>query len=98
MGFPCESVPVWRVVDGSKSGGDVERFPPSCAEVGITWRMVEPRVLRNPSYQPNPQILFLMMGPPIVPPNWFWWNVLTVGLKKLRASRSVLRRNSHAAP
>src|SRR5437899_8063476 len=48
------------------------------------------------------KVRFLMTGPPIVPPNWFWLKcprgTPPALLKKLFESRRLLRRNSHTSP
>src|SRR6267378_3778799 len=50
----------------------------------------------SPSRKKN--VLFLMMGPPMEPPNWFKLNFSGVWAKKLLASRDLLRRNSNSEP
>src|SRR6516164_1940710 len=44
------------------------------------------------------QVLFLRIGPPIDPPNWFRWNFSLSVAKKLLASSEVLRKNSYKLP
>ena len=46
------------------------------------------------------KVLLRTIGPPTVPPNWFWVSLGLVvpGEKAFLASRFSLRRNSHSAP
>ncbi len=56
--------------------------------------------MSNLSYARNANSLLRRMGPPSVPPNWLRWNLGVLGEGRLngRASKSLLRMNSHADP
>src|SRR5262249_3703022 len=61
----------------------------------------KPPFSRHPSYATNQKVRSRMMGPPSDPPNWLLWKVFWgtgLALKKLRASKALLRKNSNAEP
>src|SRR5262249_36671891 len=54
---------------------------------------------RSPSYDAKKNTLSCRIGPPAVPPNWFWINCgFSEGAKKFRALSFWFRRNSQALP
>src|ERR1039458_8309914 len=79
--------------------GPCEKSPFRSALVGIVTRSEEmPCTIWRSSTEAKKKVLFFLMGPPNVPPNWFWWKSGLMLSKKPRASRTVLRKNSYASP
>src|SRR5271169_6061754 len=81
--------------------GDAEKSPLSWAVVGtVTGWETTPWMILRPSYAAKKNVLSFLIGPPNVPPNWFWWKSgfgATVNVNGL-ALRSVLRKNSYTLP
>src|SRR5581483_1941890 len=66
---------------------------------GIPWRT------RRPSYEVKKKVWFFLIGPPNVPPNWFWLNCgLSQGTPSIAGKQYglafslVLRKNSYTFP
>src|SRR5580765_6342764 len=78
--------------------GSAEKSPFRIARLGTKPVNVTPRrrYFCSPSTKKN--VLFLRIGPPMDPPNWFKLNFSVEVAKKLLASRSVLRKNSYKLP
>src|ERR1700685_711643 len=94
--FPANA---WPVAGLTIFSGSPEKLPARSAAEGVvidTGLGAERRCVSWAAKKKK--VLFLRMGPPTVPPNWLSLNGGLVMLKKLRASRSVLRRNSNAVP
>src|SRR5262244_3270983 len=73
---------------------DAEKSPARWAAVGVTELLVVGATLsRVPWYEKKKKVLSLRIGPPMVPPNWFRFRPSWDAAKKLRAFRSLLRRN-----
>src|ERR1700722_2646665 len=74
------------------------KSPVRCASVGTKPVKVMPWRWDFCSPSTKKKVLFLKMGPPTDPPNWFRLNFSAVGAKKVLASRDLLRRNSKSEP
>src|ERR1700733_14205119 len=54
--------------------------------------------MRRPSYDPKKNVRSLMIGPPNVAPNWFWFSCGFTVLKYPCAFNTVLRKYSNTSP
>ena len=59
-----------RPVSGSRT--DEVKTPARSSAVGTRVRRVTPRVIRVPSKSPKKNALSFTIGPPRLPPYWFW--------------------------
>src|SRR5215813_8422543 len=81
---------------------DFEKSPAISCAVGTRSRVPTGLVYRQPLYPPEKNILFLMIGPVAVAPNWFWRKgkgpLRLASAKVSRALKKSLRTNSKADP
>src|SRR5438445_13333717 len=91
--------------DGTEAGraaANSVRLPVFINGVGTVENTVVARRLVKFCISKKKNVLFLIAGPPIVPPNWFWLKCPRPTpfrlLKKVLASRLLLRRNSQTSP
>src|SRR5947209_14778599 len=78
------------------------KLPPFIAGVGtVDWTVVAFRLVKFCASKKK-KVRFLITGPPMAPPNTFWLKCPRGMpfrlLKKVLASRLLLRRNSHTSP
>src|SRR5262245_57353089 len=80
-------------LSGSMIGVDrLEKSPPSRTGFGTEARNGRSLVVRSPSYEPNTNALFCLIGPPPVTPYWFRFSFGLAAAKKFRASSLSLRK------
>src|SRR4051794_13063379 len=91
--------------DGTEVGSAADssvKFPFFIRGVGTVENTVVARRLVKFCISKKKKLLFLITGPPMVPPNWFWLKCPRPTpfklLKKVLASRLLFLRNSQTSP
>src|SRR6266853_912199 len=81
-------------LDGGAPAGFEHSSPLRAAGEGTKFTLTMPLDCRIPSKSAKKKVRFLMMGPPMAPPNWFRLKGdLCPASKKFAASSLLLRRN-----
>src|SRR5260370_36719838 len=102
IAFPSKQRDIPATRGAARVGFNSVKLPVFIKGVGTVERIVVALLLLKSCASPKKKVLCLRIGPPIVPPNWFWlkWPRGTPPalFKNVFASKWLLRTNSHTSP